>query len=306
MSISVIGGINLDLKGSSYQKLELKTSNPGNIFYSSGGVSRNVAHNLSKLKIPVNLFGSIGKDIFGQILLQELNDLNIGTECLKISDKYQTGIYLAVLDEKKDMMVSISDMKIMKEVNVNYIESHKEILENSKIIFIDTNLEESVIEYILKIFQNKKALIVVNSVSNKKVKKLANIKGKIDYLTLNLLETESLFERKIDFLDIDNISELFQKKHSNICNIVITNGEKGVIYINNKNKIKRFYSVEKIKEKDIVDSNGAGDAFTAGLIFGLYQNESVEKSIEYGIKASQITLKSLKTVADEMSPEILI
>jgi pseudouridine kinase len=305
MCVSIIGGINIDFKGSPYQKLSFKTSNPGRIFYSSGGVARNVAHNLCKLEVPVNLFGVVGDDIFGEIILTELNNLKINTNFIKRCDNRRTGVYLAILDEKKDMMVSISDMDIIKEINVNYIEKYKDTLLHSKIVFLEANLETQTIEYILKVLENTNVYTVFNAVSNQKVKKLKNITEEIDYLTLNFRELKSLIEHEnLNFSDYKSIQTIFSDKFPNISNLIVTNGDMGVIFLNNNSKKAEFFSVGKVEDFEIIDANGAGDAFTAGLIYGIYEDADIKKCIEYGIKASHITLKSPKTVADELSSEI--
>jgi len=305
MYVSVIGGINTDFKGSPYEKLSLKTSNPGRIFYSSGGVARNVAHNLCKLGVPVNLFGAVGNDVFGEIILAELNNLKVNTNFIKICDNSRTGVYLAILDEKKDMFVSISDMDIINEININYIKKHKDTLLQSKIVFLEANLEPQTIEYILKILENTNVYTVFNAVSNLKVKKLKNITGKIDYLTLNFSELKSLREQEnLNFFDYKSIQKTFSEKFPNIFNLIVTNGEEGVLFLNNRLKKAEFFSVYKLEDSEIIDANGAGDAFTAGFIYGIYKDADIEKSIEYGIKSSQVTLKSPKTVADELSSEI--
>ena len=45
----VIGGVNIDIGGHSFQPLIPADSNPGKISVSLGGVGRNIAHNLSLL-----------------------------------------------------------------------------------------------------------------------------------------------------------------------------------------------------------------------------------------------------------------
>ncbi|MEA4820923.1 MAG: PfkB family carbohydrate kinase, partial [Erysipelotrichales bacterium] len=54
MSIYVIGGANIDIQGTPFEKLKYKDSNPGIISYSFGGVARNVAENLARLGDNVN------------------------------------------------------------------------------------------------------------------------------------------------------------------------------------------------------------------------------------------------------------
>ncbi|HOB15731.1 MAG TPA: carbohydrate kinase family protein [Defluviitoga sp.] len=302
--VSAIGGINLDIKGSPFEKLELQTSNPGEVFYSSGGVARNVAHNLVKLNVPVNLIGAVGNDSFGEIILNELKSLKIETENIKISNHFQTGVYLAILNENRDMYVSISDMNIIEEVDTIFVEEKKDILLNSKIIFLDTNLSVDVIKYVLKLVENENTKVVINAVSIAKVKKLLQVNKNIDYLTLNFMELNSLIGKNLEFSNKEDIIKGIHGKIPNVTNIVITNGAQG-IYIFTKNLTKNlydlmFFPVEEMNPEEIVDTNGAGDAFTAGFIYGLYNDLTTNQSIEYGIKASQITMKSYKTVSDEL------
>jgi len=40
-----------------------------------------------------------------------------------ISGKHPTGIYLAILEEKGEMEVAVSDMKILEEITVDYLRS---------------------------------------------------------------------------------------------------------------------------------------------------------------------------------------
>jgi pseudouridine kinase len=300
--VSAIGGINLDIKGSPFKKLELQTSNPGKVFYSSGGVARNVAHNLVKLNVPINLIGAVGNDSFGEIILNEMKSLKIETEHIKISNHFQTGVYLAILNENRDMHVSISDMDIMEEVDTVFVEGKKDIILNSKIIFLDTNLNTDVINYVLKLVENKNIKVIINAVSIAKVKKLLQVDKKVDYLTLNFMELNSLLGENLEFSNREGIIKNIQEKIPNFTNIVITNGAYGIYYFNkdDNNNVLTFFPVEEMNPEEIVDTNGAGDAFTAGFIYGLYNDLTMNQSIDYGIKASQITMKSYKTVSDEL------
>ena len=49
--VCVIGGMNIDLQGSSNQPLVFNDSNPGEIVMSAGGVGRNIAENIAKLSL---------------------------------------------------------------------------------------------------------------------------------------------------------------------------------------------------------------------------------------------------------------
>lgn len=64
--VVVVGGINCDIIGKSFEKIVPSTSNPGSINISPGGVGRNIAQNLCQLGIKTVMLGSVGKDSFGE------------------------------------------------------------------------------------------------------------------------------------------------------------------------------------------------------------------------------------------------
>ena len=47
--ITVIGGINIDIEGSPFNKLRREDSNPGRISLSYGGVGRNITENIARI-----------------------------------------------------------------------------------------------------------------------------------------------------------------------------------------------------------------------------------------------------------------
>jgi pseudouridine kinase len=58
-------------------------------------------------------------------------------------------------------------------------------------------------------------------------------------------------------------------------------------------------------ECDIVDMTGAGDALTAGAIFGLLNDLPIDQAVRLGLSAAAITLQSRETVHPDLSLERL-
>lgn len=56
---------------------------------------------------------------------------------------------------------------------------------------------------------------------------------------------------------------------------------------------------------EVVDSTGAGDAFIAGVIFGLLNDMPVDEAVRLGVSAAALTLRSNHTVVPELSEELL-
>jgi len=123
--VVVIGGANIDLRGRPDEVLVRHTSNPGRVNRTVGGVCRNIAHNLALLDMPVTFLSMVGDDEGGRRILEETGKAGVNIEQVIVSEKNSTGMYLAILDEKREMEVAVSDMELFKEINVKYIKGKR-------------------------------------------------------------------------------------------------------------------------------------------------------------------------------------
>jgi pseudouridine kinase len=175
--VVVIGGANIDLRGSSAGELKRYTSNPGKINVGSGGVGRNIAHNLALLNVPVTLLSAVGDDGEGIRILEETGKDGVKMEQMIISGEHPTGIYLAILDEKGEMDAAVSDMRILEEITVDYLRSKAYLIKESKIVVMDTNIPEESIEYVVDLCNKVKVPLLIEPVSVEKAKKLRKMLG---------------------------------------------------------------------------------------------------------------------------------
>jgi len=195
-----------------------------------GGVGRNIAHNLALLGVPVTFLGVVGDDEWGRTILRETGEAGVDMEKVKISKKYSSSVYLAILDEKGEMNVAVSDMEICEEINIRYIKSNEDVIRKGKIVVMDTNLPEKSIRYVSEICSKEGIKLVVEPVSVEKSKKLKKILDKIDYITPNKEELELLAGGvKINNdVDIKSAVEKIRNKGKGVKNIILTLAERGI------------------------------------------------------------------------------
>ncbi len=295
-SICVIGGINIDMKIRTFEPIIKGTSNPGRIFFSCGGVGRNIAQNLALFGANVILLGAIGKDWYGQQVISETASSGVDISRIKISEKYSTGIYISVDNNTGEMESGFSDMRISDTVDINYITENLDKIDLCKIIIIDTNIDIDVINNILKYMYKKDIQCIVEPVSCKKSEKLLYLSYKVDFIKPNLQELVHMSSlcgcKATDPLSCcRTLKEKFK-------NFLVTMGESGVFYYRSEDD---YYKTFKSYEIEVKDVNGAGDAFVAGFAYGMSAKKSINQSIKYATAASCITLMSEKTVSDNIS-----
>jgi pseudouridine kinase len=293
--VTVIGGCNVDIKGCPEGDLLSETSNPGKVTLSAGGVGRNIAHNLALLDVPVYFLGAVGDDGFGTDVLHETRCAGVDVQHMRIVQGVSTGMYLSILNQQHDLAVAIADMESTRYIDREYIAEHKQLIQKSNFVVLETNLGKDVLYDVIELCRCAHVPYLVEPVSVTKSKKLLGIQGRIDYITPNLPELEVLLEKTLrypeDFEGFD--SSLAPRFH----HLMVTLGEQGVFYYRSDRGGKHYPAFTT----PVIDAHGAGDAFVAGLVCGLFHRYEIEQCIRLGMAAAHLTLQTEATVNTAIS-----
>lgn len=293
--VVVIGGANIDITGFPNGELVLSDSNPGKVKMSLGGVGRNIAENLVKMDITTKLITVVGDDIYGNKILDECKLIGIDVDNSMVLKGTSSSTYLSILNEKGDMSVAIAHMDIFDKINIDFIKEKSHIIENAKVVIIDTNLPKDVIEYILT--THKETDFFLDTVSTKKAQKITNLIGYFHTIKPNKIEAEMLLGMEISNLDDLKVAA---KKFLNlgVQRIFISLGEKGVFYAdNNTSNLIHSPNIE------VINATGAGDAFIAGLAYSYINEYNIEKSGKFAMTAAILALSHENTINPNISYE---
>lgn len=299
--IVVIGGANIDIKGKSKNVLQWETSNPGIIRVSHGGVGRNIAHYLGLLNIPTTFLSAVGDDEEGREILEKLRNAHVQVKEVIQSKKEPTGKYVAILDEKGDMQVAVSDTTIMKRVTPRYLIAKTGIIMKNCFVIIDANLTTKAIHYLAYLCSREKIPLIIDPVSTVKSRKLLGILTHINFLTPNISELSALSGIVIkNSSDQQRAVEQLMKK--GVKNIVLTNSTQGVYIYSEQIPEGEFINTRRRK---MVDCTGAGDALVAGMAYGLYHNYRLFQAVQIGLIISMLAVTSPDTVYAQVDENIV-
>ena len=276
--ITVIGGINMDIKGLPQGEVLLHNSNPASIYYSPGGVARNIAENLGRLNVPTILLGAVGGDPMGEQVLRETAKVGVDTQFAKCESGYSTGVDISFLNDKGDLHLAYCDMKVVNTVDISYLEKHQKLLSESRFIIADANIPASSIAWLADFAHQQKVSLIVEPCSFQHSTKLHEVQSPIFLITPNEQEWE-LINQEQAFTHYENL--------------LITKGEKGAVLINENGQQEWPAFPAKV-----VDTIGAGDALVAGVAYGLFQGLDLTDAIPYGLAAGAVTVESRETVSE--------
>lgn len=298
--IYCIGGMNVDRKFNLLGDFIPKTSNPASSQIFVGGVGRNVCENLGRLGHRPYLISVAGFDQdFEFIKSQSTNFVNF--DYVKQFKDATTGSYSAVLNSSGDMVFAIADMSIYEKMNLEWIKNYSEVLKTARLIIVDLNTPRDVVEFIINFCNENSIELIIVAVSSPKMNRLPKKLAGVTWLIVNQDESEAYFDLKINN---ENDLSLCGEKwlDTGLENIIVTRGTKSSIYGNKYSGLEFFYP---LKAEKPIDVTGAGDSFTAGIIYGHLMDYKKNKTIELAIANAYYTVQRKETVRLDLTRENL-
>ena len=284
----------MDITAKSDDAIIHQDSNPSKIRHSHGGVGRNIAENLARLGTPVKLMAPLGVDTFGNELLVSCQAVGIDMNCCYVSECISTPCYLAVLDNQGEMYVGAVDMSCT--LPISHIAEHQEIINGSQILFVDTNLAQEVIEFILAQFGEKD--LYVDPISVTKARKIKHLVGCFHTIKMNRLEAEVLADMTIgdeaEEADLRRAGDFFLKQGTK--RIIISLGERGLYYRTKEIEIR--LPATRLTPKNAI---GAGDALMAGIAYCSLHGKDDDYTARFGKAMGEVALLSEDTVSAQVS-----
>lgn len=292
----VVGGVNMDIGGTSYGPLVAEDSNPGAVRMSLGGVGRNIAHNLCLMGTDVHLLTAYGDDLYGQRIAASCSELGIDiSHALRLSG-HRTSTYLYINDAQGDMALAVSDMSICDQITPAYLASNLTLLHNAQVVVTDTNIPAESLQWLA---ENLTIPIFCDPVSTIKAEKIRPILGKIHTLKPNKLEAELLSGIPIR-CDEDLEKAAQALLDTGLRRVFISLGAEGVFAATHTESRR----IPNMPVK-LVNTTGCGDAFMAALVWAYLEGTDLEGTMKAGLAASSIAIETTQTINPGMSKALL-
>ena len=289
--IAVVGGANMDIGGFPNAALVAGDSNPGKVRMSVGGVGRNIAENMARLGLEVELITAIGDDPNGRAILEDCRAKKIGMRGSWVEAGEGTSVYLFVDDARGDMSVAINDMGIQNCITPEKLAPQLPLLNGMDAVVIDANLPEESISFLAKEIA---VPIFADAVSAAKVGKLRPSLPGIFCLKPNRIEAELLTGIRIGGV-LDANEAAHRLLDMGLRRVFLTMGAQGAICAGEGQCVYLPAS-----ERSMVNASGAGDAFTSALVWSWCEGLSLRESGVAGMAASSIAVESISAVNPDM------
>lgn len=274
--IVVVGSINADLVAITNKRpLPGETVLGEDFFIVPGGKGANQAVAVSRLGAEVYMVGCIGNDSNGEYLYDSLKNEGVNVDHIKKIPDVSTGTAVITLAEGENSIIVIPGTNY--RVTPQIIKDMENVFIEAAMVILQLEIPIETVEYVAGLCKEKNIPVILNPAPAVKLSK--ELIENVSYITPNEHEYKIVFDTN------EEIDELL-KKYPN--KLLITQGDKGVVFNNGKDLVR----IDSIQAK-VVDTTGAGDTFNGALAYGLANKYDLEKAIYFANAAAGLSVTKL-------------
>jgi len=257
-----------------------------NVNYCSGGSAANTIVGVADMGGTAAYACKTGADAFGTQYLEEMKDLNIAIEVAQSTGQTGTCVVLITPDAQRTMLTNLGISTSLTEDDI--IESE---IAKARYVYIEGYLfaGDSTKAAAMRAIElaKKNGVKVALTVSDPFLIDLcrddfkALIEGPVDLLFCNEDEARAL-------TGMEDPIHCAHEIHKHCENVALTLGKKGSIIMHQGETLP----VEGV-EADAIDTTGAGDMYAAGVLYGITNGLSWQKSGHLGSHAAGLIVSQL-------------
>lgn len=272
-------------------------SNPGRVKVSFGGVCRNIAENMARVGMDTKFITILGDDEKGKSIIEQASAMKIDMSNSLVVEGGSTPTYMAILDEKGEMVSAIVDVKIGNCFTREFIDSKQAVIKNSSYMVVDAD-NPGILEYIVTEYKGTTNFIL-DPVSAAKAQLVKHLVPYFHTIKPNRHEAEVLcgFEIKTEE-DIRKAGKHF--RDMGVENVFISLDAEGIYYNNGQAE-----GIIKANDVPVVNVTGAGDSFVAGIAYGYIEKKNIKDTVKYAVAMSVITISHEETIHPDMRHELV-
>ncbi|WP_429951061.1 ribokinase [Enterococcus sp. AZ170] len=239
-----------------------------------GGKGANQAIALSRSGLDVSMIGAVGKDVFGQALIDNLKENGINTDMIQTVDTAESGsAHIQVMDGDNRIIIipGAND-----RLSIDVVKQYQQQLQQMEMVILQNEIPVETIEYIIDFCATQRIQVLYNPAPAKEISE--EYIEKVTYLTPNEHEAVLLFGNK----ERAEVLRNYPNK------LIITLGDQGATFFDGEAEV----IVPAQKVATVIDTTGAGDTFNGYFAKGILEGLTIAESLKLGNAASAIAIQT--------------
>lgn len=270
--IVVIGSVSMDLVVTTDKRPQAGETVIGQAFQTvPGGKGANQAVAAARLGGQVEMVGCIGSDVFGQIIRQNFDQNQVGTQQLRTIEGAVTGTAHIVLAEGDNSIVVVQSANKHVEFTDTELD---QLLDDETLVLLQLEIPLETVEHVSAYCRQRHIPVLLNPAPSQAL--TSELLANVTYVTPNEHECRDLFGD----MPLEDVLRRYPNK------LIVTEGVNGV----------RFFDGELIQHipaisANVIDTTGAGDTFNGALAASLIEGNSLKEAIRFAVVASGMSVE---------------
>lgn len=297
--IICIGAALVDELYSATAPMLLATTNEATVHRSAGGVSRNIAHQIALLGLPIQLISVFGSDGEGDWLKTICDYTNIKLDAA-ITTHSLTGKYTGILNYDGSLFTALITNAELDLITPQHLQSHQTLLSTAAYIVADANISVAAVEWLSQFCWVNKIPFIIEPVSVPPAAKFANANLQGVYmLTPNEDELPALCSNKNYTTIQQQANELLER---GVQKVWLHSGAAGSTLFTKEKTIH----LPAPQVAEVRDCTGAGDGSLSGFIVAQYLGKTDEESLQIAHTLSAEILQVNGAIATHIKQDELL
>lgn len=285
-NVLVVGGVSYDtiIHVDHFPEPSPQTLFSKDCYQSVGSTGAGKALNLAKLGFDTALHTPLGDDEFGYRIREFFDHTSV--RLVTDHDPLGTKTHTNLMDSKGGRISIFTAYGSHEpEIDGNLLENH--VMKADYIVLNIINYVRNVIPIVKK--HNKNIWVDIHDYDGKN----PYHQDFIDAADFLFLSSERLANYQSFMREMIAMGKQL---------VVCTHGEEGATALT---KEYEWIRVDAISVETVVDTNGAGDSFFAGVMYGIESGASIESSMKMGAKTASMCVLSKQLVHELLAPNVL-
>lgn len=278
-------------------KIILATTSDATVTRTAGGVSRNIAHQLALLGVPVQLISVFGNDSDGDWLKQVCRNAGVQLDAAITIDAL-SGKYTGILNVDGSLYTAFLTNAATHLITPEHLEWNIDLLKTASVLLCDANLSVESMEWLLGFSKTTGIPFIIEPVSVPPASKLASVDLRGLYLiTPNEDELPVICHEPLPSTK-KQVEELLDR---GVQNVWLHNGIHGSTIISRDKTISLHASLV-----DVLDCTGAGDGSLSGFLLGKHLGKDDQECLKIAHTLAAEILQVNGAIATHLSQEKLL
>lgn len=273
------------------------TTNPASVTKTAGGVSRNIAHHLGLLGVPVELISVFGNDSEGDWLKQICTAAGVQVDGA-LTREGLTGKYTGVLDADGSLYTAFLTNAATHLITPEFLATRTDLLATASYLLADANVSTESMDWLLQFSRRTGIPFIIEPVSVPPAKKLQALQlDGLFLVTPNEDELPVMCSDKSFFAQMQ-VEELLNR---GVQQVWLHNGKHGSALYSKAGSVTLH-----APQIDVVDCTGAGDGSLTGFLLGKYLGKSDAECLRIAHTLSAEILQVNGAIARHLNQQQLL